>query len=69
MFDETILSENIVSINAITNLVEDGASYVIPNHKIMLNITPAGKIYSLFEQEWTTSTYTWRYKLDILYTK
>ena len=69
IFDETILSENILSINAIVNIVEDGSSYVISNYEMSLNVDASGKIYSSFVQEWTTATYTWRYKLDVLYTK
>lgn len=68
-FDEVILPENIVSINALVIMVEEGAYNVLPNNKISINANTTGKLYSRFEEDWTTATYTWRYKLDILYTK
>ena len=69
MFDETILPENAVSINGICLMVEENTCQVIPNNKILLNINSSGKIYAMFTENWTLSTYTWRYKLDVLYTK
>lgn len=69
MFDETILPENAVSINGICLMIEENTCQVIPNNKILLNINSSGKIYATFTENWTLSTYTWRYKLDVLYTK